>query len=83
VQRKKIEMKTASIRLAADELADLVGSSHKKRQIEWLGHRGWRFDLDVNGRPIVLREFVQQRLGVRIVEAASESPRPRFELIAS
>jgi hypothetical protein len=75
-------MKTSSIRLTADELADLVGSTHKKRQIEWLGHHAWKFDLDINGRPIVLREFLHHRLGVRLSQPTTGSARPRFELIA-
>jgi Domain of unknown function (DUF4224) len=76
---------TPSIRLTPIELKELVGSTHKKKQIEWLGQRGWRFDLDINGRPIVIRSFLEARLGVTNTNTRTEKTdaRPRFELIAA
>jgi hypothetical protein len=74
---------TSSIRLTPVELKELVGSTHKKKQIEWLGQRGWRFDLDINGRPIVIRSFLEARLGVTSTRAEKSDARPRFELIAA
>lgn len=74
----------SSIRLTVDELAELIGSNRKKSQIEWLGNKGWRFDLDVNGRPIVMRTFVENRLGVSSRQAQHANVnRPRFELLQS
>jgi Domain of unknown function (DUF4224) len=74
-----------SIRLSPSELNELVGSTHKKKQIYWLGQRGWRFDLDINGRPIVMRSFLEARLGVTNTNTRAEKTdaRPRFELIAA
>jgi hypothetical protein len=74
-----------SIRLTSIELKELVGSTHKKKQIYWLGQRGWRFDLDINGRPVVLRSFLEARLGVTNtnIRADKNDIRPRFELIAA
>jgi hypothetical protein len=72
-----------SIRLTSIELKELVGSTHKKKQIYWLAQRGWRFDLDINGRPIVIRSFLEARLGVTNTRADKTDSRPRFELIAA
>lgn len=72
------------IRLSIEELRELIGSSRKKSQIEWLGTRGWRFDLDVNGRPIVMKSFVESRLGVTPKAGGhANDNRPRFELLSS
>ncbi len=73
-----------SIRLTQVELKDLIGSNRKKAQIEWLSFRGWRFDLDVNGRPIVMRSFVENRLGVSTKNPQTVTDtRPRFDLLPS
>jgi len=53
-----------SLRLSSEELRDLIGTSRRSQQIQWLKRRGWRFDVDVNGRPVVLHAFVDSRLGV-------------------
>jgi Domain of unknown function (DUF4224) len=72
-----------TIRLSSEELSELVGSSRKQKQIEWLGHRGWRFDLDVNGRPIVMKSYLESRLGVTSAKPEANQSRPRFELLAT
>ena len=70
-----------ALRLSSEELNELIGSNRKKSQIEWLGTRGWRFDLDVNGSPIVMRSFLENRLGVSTGRAQTNDARPRFELL--
>jgi Domain of unknown function (DUF4224) len=73
---------STTIRLSSAELKELIGSSRKKVQIEWLSYRGWRFDLDVNDRPIVMRSFVEHRLGVSAKNNQSTTDtRPRFDLL--
>lgn len=74
---------STSIRLSPTELKELIGSSRKKAQIEWLSYRGWRFDLDVNDRPIVMRSFVEHRLGIPTKAASERESRPHFELLAN
>lgn len=74
---------STSIRLSPAELKELIGSSRKKAQIEWLSYRGWRFDLDVNDRPIVMRSFVEHRLGIPSKVTGDRESRPHFELLAS
>lgn len=74
---------TQSLRLSPAELKELIGSSRKSAQIDWLSFRGWRFDLDVNKRPIVMRSFVEHRLGVPSKAPNDRESRPRFELLAS
>lgn len=74
---------STSIRLSPTELKELIGSSRKKAQIEWLSYRGWRFDLDVNDRPIVMRSFVEHRLGIPTKAANDRELRPHFDLLAN
>ena len=75
-------------RFTPTELASIIGTTRKKSQVEWLAARNWRFDLDVNGRPIVLRDFVASKLGAvsKPIAQASEysnQQRPRFDRIAA
>jgi hypothetical protein len=75
-------------RYTPSELASIIGTTRKKSQVEWLAARNWRFDIDVNGRPVVLREFVSSKLGAvtKSIAQASEygnQARPRFDRIAA
>lgn len=49
--------------LTADELAELTGYVQQSRQIRWLAERRYPFDLAADGRPRVLRSYVERRLG--------------------
>jgi hypothetical protein len=70
-------------RYTPTELASIIGTTRKKSQVDWLSARNWRFDIDVNGRPVVLREFVASKLGAVVKPIAqaeySNQPRPRFD----
>jgi Domain of unknown function (DUF4224) len=83
MNRQGVNSMDKTFRLTPDELSELVGSSRKQKQIEWLGYRGWRFDLDVNGRPIVMKSYLESRLGVTPARLELNQARPRFELLAT
>ena len=49
--------------LTPDELAELTGYQQQSRQIRWLRDRRYPFDLGADGKPRVLRSYVERRLG--------------------
>jgi hypothetical protein len=54
-----------SDRLSADELAALVGCkpNQRCRMAAWLRKNHWKYEIDANGLPIVLRVYKDRRLG--------------------
>lgn len=55
-----------SDRLSADELGELTGCkpSQRCRMAAWLRKRHWKYDIDVNGLPIVYRAYRDRKLGL-------------------
>lgn len=55
-----------SDRLSADELAEMVGCKPNQRTImvRWLTVRKWKFEVDRNGLPIVMRAYRDRKLGL-------------------
>ena len=49
--------------LTADEVSDITGRKTFGKQIEWLRHRGWIFEINAAGRPIVGRYYLRAKLG--------------------
>lgn len=49
--------------LTPDQVRELTGCARVAQQIEWLKARNYAFDLDAKGRPVVLRSYVEGRLG--------------------
>jgi hypothetical protein len=49
--------------LTADELRTMTGYKRPADQSRWLSSRGWMFEHDAAGRPIVLRTYAEHRLG--------------------
>jgi hypothetical protein len=71
-------------RYTPSELASIIGTTRKKSQVDWLSARNWRFDLDVNGRPIVFRDYALSKLGAihsTRTNVFDSTQRPRFELL--
>lgn len=62
--------------LTAAEIADLTGFKTPKRQTEWLGNHGWRFEINGNHRPIVARKYAEKMLGCGAIE--ENAYRPNF-----
>jgi len=50
--------------LTLDELRDLTGYALPAYQCRWLDRRGYPFETTGNGRPKVLRGYVEKRLGL-------------------
>jgi Domain of unknown function (DUF4224) len=55
-----------SNRLSADELAELVGckSNQRCRMAAWLRKKNWKYEIDANGLPIVLKAYRDRKLGI-------------------
>ena len=53
-------------RLSADELAEMVGckANQRCRMAAWLRKNGWKYEIDANGLPIVMRAYRDRKLGV-------------------
>lgn len=60
--------------LSDPEVARLAGSPRRRRQIAWLADRGYPFEVNAAGRPVVLRSVVLARLGERATRPRSPSP---------
>lgn len=62
-------------RLSAEELAHMMGCkiNQRSRMIRWLQDRHWKYDIDVNGVPIVYRAYRDRKLGL-----SDEKPSTRY-----
>lgn len=49
--------------LTSPELRAITGYARPAAQIRWLRGRGWPFEIDGRGRPVVLRAVAVARLG--------------------
>jgi hypothetical protein len=49
--------------LTPEELEALTGYGQKAKQAAWLRDRRYPFELGADGRPRVLRSYVEKRLG--------------------
>ena len=63
--------------LSDADLEALTGYQRPRWQKVWLRDHGYPHEIDGQGRPRVLREFVQRRLGG---EAGEVEQRPRLRL---
>lgn len=66
--------------LSADELERLTGKKYGKAQCKVLAARGWVFEPGDDGRPIVLRAYHDQRLGLK---GPAKRRRPRLDGLAA
>lgn len=48
--------------LTDDDLQFLTGAARASGQVEWLRARGWRYELDRDGRPRVARAYMERRM---------------------
>ena len=63
--------------LTAEQVADLTGYVKPTAQVGWLRQRGWRFEVGGDGRPKVLRAYVERQLGLQDTRVEK---RPRLHL---
>ena len=72
----------ADIYLTTDELERLTGRKYAKVQRQVLAERGWKFEVDADGRPLVLRQLHDERLGAK-TSTAKRVRGPRLEGLSS
>jgi hypothetical protein len=58
--------------LTRDELNELTGAKLRKKQIAWLQRRGWEYELNCLGWPVVLRAMVEGKMGASDSESRWE-----------
>lgn len=52
-----------SMFLTAEEIQTLTGLKGTSRQVGWLRIKGWRFELNATGRPVIARRYAEKMLG--------------------
>ena len=50
--------------LTFEEVQQLTDYFRPKEQIQWLAQRGWTFEVSSQGKPKILRQYMQIRLGI-------------------
>ncbi|XEG75350.1 DUF4224 domain-containing protein [Pseudomonas sp. abacavir_1] len=55
-------METPSEFLSREELADMIGASTARKQIQWLAEHGWKYELNAARKPIVGRIYARLKL---------------------
>lgn len=70
--------------LSVDELTGITGCARKELQIKWLTAKGWKYDTNANGKPIVGRLYARMKLaGIELSEAVNPSSAlPDFSKVA-
>jgi hypothetical protein len=67
---------TTPFLLTPDEVQDITGFKLNRLQIDWLQRKGWRFEVNAIGRPVVARKYAEKMLGC--AEDAAMVQRPNF-----
>lgn len=49
--------------LSPEEVQTLTGLKSTGRQVGWLSTKGWRFEVNAIGRPIIARRYAEKMLG--------------------
>jgi len=62
--------------LTPDQVRELTGCARVAQQIDWLRSHRYAFELNDKGRPVVLRSYVEARLGGTI--ASQTGPKLRL-----
>lgn len=55
----------AQVFLSVEDVIRLTGSTHAKKQIEYLKDRGIPFICDVKGRPVPHKHYIDQIYGIK------------------
>jgi hypothetical protein len=62
--------------LTPAEVQDITGFKLNRLQVDWLQRRGWRFEVNAIGRPVVARKYAEKMLGC--ADDAAVVARPNF-----
>lgn len=67
---------SAPFLLTPDEVQEITGFKLNRLQVDWLRRKGWRFEVNAVGRPVVARKYAEKMLGC--AEEAAAVLRPNF-----
>lgn len=56
-------MSSVPFLLTPDEVHDVTGFKLNRLQVDWLQRKGWRFEVNAVGRPVVARKYAEKMLG--------------------
>jgi hypothetical protein len=62
--------------LSPDEVQEITGFKLSRLQVGWLRRKGWRFEINAIGKPIVARKYAEKMLGC--AEETATVLRPHF-----
>lgn len=62
--------------LTPEEVQDITGFKLNRLQTDWLRRKGWRFEINAVGRPVVARKYAEKMLGCS--EDSATVLRPNF-----
>jgi hypothetical protein len=65
--------------LNKDEVHELTGYKYLAKQILWLNSHGYRYEINKNGHPKILKSFVETRLG-ELTARYSRKNKPQLNL---
>lgn len=60
--------------LTPEELQEVTGFKLPRLQVDFLNRKGWRFEVNAIGRPIVARKYAEKMLGCAEEEAVVLRP---------
>ncbi len=72
---------TLPLLLTADEVQDVTGYRLFKLQVAWLRLKGWRFEVNALGRPIVARRYAEKMLGCGGDDTDAPAAQPNFRAL--
>lgn len=67
--------------LTQDEVQKLTGRVRYRAQLRWLAQQGFCAIPDADGKPLVLRAAVEDKMGLPPVVAANRKPGPNWEAL--
>ncbi|MEW5709785.1 MAG: DUF4224 domain-containing protein [Pseudomonadota bacterium] len=78
----QIEFPIESEALTPEELRRITGRARARDQIEWLEEKGWRFEANAAGEPIVGRFYARFKLaGIDLARLAPAVGAPDFSKV--
>ena len=49
--------------LSPEEVQDVTGFKLSRLQVDWLQRKGWRFEINAIGRPVIAGKYAEKMLG--------------------
>jgi hypothetical protein len=67
--------------LSPSEVQEITGFKVRRHQAAWLQRKGWRFEINGAGRPVVARRYAEKMLGCAGDDVGPSAPAPNFGAI--